>query len=235
MRRLAASFISTLLLVVASLVSASDLTIEITKGMDNPTAIAVVPFAWQGSGAAPEDVSAVIESDLLRSGQFAPVARTDMLGMPSTQQEVFYRDWRALDTEYLLIGKVSPQPLNGLRLDYELFDVLRQTRVFSGFESGPASDARMLAHRVADKIYEHLTGIRGAFATRLLYVSVTRGQDGAKDTYRLTMSDSDGARPIVLLESREPLMTPTWAPDAVQIAYVSFETGRPAIFRQDIA
>ncbi|MEM6581907.1 MAG: Tol-Pal system beta propeller repeat protein TolB [Pseudomonadota bacterium] len=235
MRRVAATFISTLLLVLASLVSASDLTIEITKGMDNPTAIAVVPFAWQGSGAAPEDVSAVIESDLLRSGQFAPVARTDMLGMPSTQQEVFYRDWRALDTEYLLIGKVSPQPLNGLRLDYELFDVLRQTRVFSGFESGPASDARMLAHRVADKIYEHLTGIRGAFATRLLYVSVTRGQDGAKDTYRLTMSDSDGARPIVLLESREPLMTPTWAPDAVQIAYVSFETGRPAIFRQDIA
>ena len=213
----------------------ADLTIEITKGMDNPTAIAVVPFAWQGAGAAPEDVAQVIESDMLRSGQFAPLARADMLGMPSTQEEVFYRDWRALDTEYLLIGKASAQPNNGRRLDYELYDVLRQTRVFSGFESGPASDARMLAHRVADKIYGQLTGVRGAFATRLLYVSVARGGAGSKDYYRLTMSDSDGARPIVLLESREPLLAPTWAPDARQVAYVSFETGRPAIFRQDLA
>ena len=77
--------------------------------------------------------------------------------------------------------------------------------------------------------------MRGAFATRLLYISVTRGGPGNKDFYRLTMSDSDGARPIVLLESREPLLAPTWSPDVKQIAYVSFETGRPAIFRQDLA
>jgi TolB protein len=234
MKTLAVAMLSMWLVLVAMSVRA-DLTIEITKGSDNPTAIAVVPFAWQGGGTAPEDVAQVVESDLLRSGQFAPVARTDMLGLPSTQAEVFYRDWRALETEYLLIGKASAAPNNGMRLDYELFDVLRQARVFSGFESGPASDARMLAHRVADKVYGHLTGVRGAFATRLLYVSVTRGGAGAKDYYRLTLSDSDGARPIVLLESREPLLAPAWAPDARQIAYVSFETGRPAIFRQDLA
>ena len=222
-------------LVLVAFAARADLTIEITQGADNPTAIAVVPLAWQGAGVAPEDMALVIESDMVRSGQFAPVARTDMLGFPSTQEEVFYRDWRALETEYLLIGKASPAPDNGLRVDYELFDVLRQARVFSGMESGPASDARMLAHRVADKIYEHLTGVRGAFATRLLYVSVVRGTPGGKDYYRLTMSDSDGARPIVLLESREPLLAPAWAPDAKQIAYVSFETGRPAIFRQDLA
>jgi len=224
-----------IVLVLVAFAARADLTIEITQGADNPTAIAVVPLAWQGAGVAPEDMALVIESDMVRSGQFAPVARTDMLGFPSTQEEVFYRDWRALETEYLLIGKASPAPDNGLRVDYELFDVLRQTRVFSGMESGPASDARMLAHRVADKIYEHLTGVRGAFATRLLYVSVVRGTPGGKDYYRLTMSDSDGARPIVLLESREPLLAPAWAPDAKQIAYVSFETGRPAIFRQDLA
>jgi len=234
MKTLAITFLN-LALLLAAVTARADLTIEITQGSDNPTAIAVVPFAWQGVGIAPEDVALVMESDFVRSGQFAPVARTDMLGFPSTQEEVFYRDWRALETEYLLIGKASPAPNNGLRLDYELFDVVRQTRVFSGMESGPASDGRMLAHRVADKVYEHLTGIRGAFATRLLYVSVTRGVAGSKDYFRLTMSDSDGARPIVLLESREPLLAPAWAPDARQIAYVSFETGRPAIFRQDIA
>ena len=234
MKTVAAVLLNLVLLLVAAGARA-ELTIEITQGADNPTAVAVVPFAWQGPGVAPEDVAAVIESDLVRSGRFAPVARTDMLGMPSTQEEVFYRDWRALDTEYLLIGKASPAPNNGMRLDYELFDVLRQSRVFSGMESGSAGDARMLGHRVADKVYEHLTGVRGAFATRLLYISVTRGGPGNKDFYRLTMSDSDGARPIVLLESREPLLAPTWSPDVKQIAYVSFETGRPAIFRQDLA
>ena len=92
----------------------------------------------------------------------------------------------------------------------------------------------MLGHRVSDAIYEKLTGIRGAFATRLLYVSVTR-VPGGKDYSRLTLADSDGARPIVLLESREPLLAPTWSPDGKQIAYVSFETSRPAIFRQELA
>ncbi|MDH4040942.1 MAG: Tol-Pal system protein TolB, partial [Gammaproteobacteria bacterium] len=121
-------------LVLVAFAARADLTIEITQGADNPTAIAVVPLAWQGAGVAPEDMALVIESDMVRSGQFAPVARTDMLGFPSTQEEVFYRDWRALETEYLLIGKASPAPDNGLRVDYELFDVLRQTRVFSGME-----------------------------------------------------------------------------------------------------
>jgi len=234
MKTLAIALLNLVLVLAAGVVRA-DLTIEITQGADNPTAIAVVPLAWQGQGVAPEDVAQVIESDMLRSGQFAPVARADMLGFPSTQQEVFYKDWRALETEYLLIGKASATPNNGLRVDYELFDVLRQARVFSGMEAGPASDARMLGHRVADKVYEHLTGVRGAFATRILYVSVIRGAAGGKSSYRLVMSDSDGARPVVLLESREPLLAPAWSPDAKQIAYVSFETGRPAIFRQDLA
>tara|TARA_R110000823_G_scaffold119998_2_gene244234 strand:- start:4524 stop:5819 length:1296 start_codon:yes stop_codon:yes gene_type:complete len=210
----------------------AELAIEITQGVDNPTPIAVVPFAWQGAGTAPEDVAAVIDGDLARSGQFSPVSRSDMLGRPSSEAEVFYRDWRAINSDYLLIGRVSSA--GAMRIEYELFDVLRQTKVFSGFEEGPASEARMLAHRVADAVYEKLTGIPGAFATRLLYISVQR-VPGGKDYFRLTLSDSDGARPIVLLESREPVLGPTWSPDGKQIAYVSFETNRPAIYRQVLA
>ena len=86
---------------------------------------------------------------------------------------------------------------------------------------------------MADKIYQQLTGIPGAFATRLLYVSVTR-VPGGRDYARLTLADSDGARPIVLLESREPILAPTWSPDGTQIAYVSFESTRPAIYRQNL-
>jgi TolB protein len=91
----------------------------------------------------------------------------------------------------------------------------------------------MLAHRVSDAVYQKLTGIPGAFATRLLYVSVTRVPNG-KDYFRLTLADSDGARPIVLLESREPVLAPAWSPDGSEIAYVSFETSRPAIYRQNL-
>ena len=92
------------LLSLAGLSARAELVIEITQGIDNPTAIAVVPFAWKSGGTAPEDIAGVVQSDLSRSGQFAPVDRADMLSFPSTQQEVFYRDWRALQSGYLLIG-----------------------------------------------------------------------------------------------------------------------------------
>jgi TolB protein len=232
MKVLPSVLLSVVLAMVASIAQAQ-LTIEISQGMDNPTAIAIAPFAWQGNGAPPEDVAAVVDSDLARSGQFVPIARTDMLSRPTAQADVFYRDWRAIEAEYLLIGRVS-KANNELRIEYDLFDVLRQTIVDSGAETGPASTARMMSHRVADAVYEKLTGVPGAFATRLLYISVTR-VPGGKDYSRLTMSDSDGANPVVLLETSEPLLGPTWSPDAKSIAYVSFETGRPAIYRQELS
>jgi TolB protein len=211
----------------------AQLVIEITQGVDDPTPIAVVPFAWQGVGAAPVDMAQVVHDDLLRSGQFAPVDRADMLGFPSEEKEIFYRDWRAIASEYVLIGRLAGEG-EMLSLRYELYDVLRQQRIAEGSVEGVLGEARMLAHRVSDAVYEKLTGIPGAFATRLVYVSATRNP-GGKDYYRLTLADADGARPIVLLESREPIMSPSWSPDGQQVAYVSFETGRPAVFRQVLA
>lgn len=229
MKRLLIAFVAGLLAVSSA--ANAELVIEITEGVDNPTAIAVVPFAWQGAGSAPEDIAAVVDGDLARSGQFAPVDRADMLSRPSTQADVFYRDWRAIDSKYIVLGRVSVA--DQMRIEFELFDVTRQKRVYKGVVSGPPSEARMLAHQLADAVYEELTGIPGAFATRLVYVSVTR-VPGGKDYSRLTLADSDGARPIVLFESREPVLGPTWSPDGKHIAYSSFESGRPAIYRQEL-
>lgn len=218
---------------LTSLSAAAQLQIEITRGVDNPTPIAVVPFGWLGTGVPPEDIARIIDSDLARSGQFAPVSRRDMLSYPSLGSDLYFRDWRAINSEYVLIGRFEPATPGRLRLEWQLFDATREQQIEAGTVNGPTSEARMLAHKIADQVYEKLTGIPGAFATRLLYVSVTRNPNG-KDFYRLTLADSDGARPIVLLESREPILAPSWSPDGNEVAYVSFETSRPAIYRQNL-
>ncbi|MEE4203454.1 MAG: Tol-Pal system beta propeller repeat protein TolB [Halieaceae bacterium] len=231
--RLPALFYALLALLITAIAAdaRAQLQIEITQGVDNPTPIAVVPFAWVGSGNPPEDVAQIVDSDLARSGQFSPIARSDMLSYPTQASQLYFRDWRAISAEYVLIGQVSG--VAGARIDYQLFDTTRQEAIAEGSVQGPMNELRMLAHRVADGVYEKLTGIPGAFATRLLYVSVTRNPNG-KDFYRLTLADADGARPIVLLEGREPIMAPSWSPDGNEVAYVSFESSRPAIYRQNL-
>lgn len=210
----------------------AQLTIQITKGRDNPVPIAVVPFGTDQVGALPEDVAAIVGADLQRSGQFTPLARGNMLSLPHEGKEVVYRDWRALNQEYVLVGKATPFQ-NGYMFQFELFDVLNQRQLLLDREIGYRDNLREVAHKIADKVYEKLTGIRGAFNTKLLYVSALR-DPGGKYTYRLMLSDSDGMREQVLRTQREPILTPAWAPDAQSIAYASFETTRPAIYLENL-
>lgn len=211
---------------------ATNLTIEINQGVDNPTKVAVVPFLWEGQGLLPEDVTGIIESDLNRTGLFS--FTKDFLATPHQQSEVDYREWKAVGVEYLLVGKVipvaGPQPY---QLKYELFDIYRQKRLYAGTVRGTKSQLRDLAHFVSDKVYHKLTGIEGIFSTKILYVATNK--ISGKRIYQLMMADADGARQVKILSSKEPILSPTWAPDGKEIAYVSFEKGRPGIFRQRLA
>ncbi|ACR11620.1 Tol-Pal system beta propeller repeat protein TolB [Teredinibacter turnerae] len=221
------------LLLLLSLSTRAELMIEITQGMDNPTPIAIVPFS--GSGDLPENIQQIVSSDLLRSGFFRPLAPSDMLSLPSRQQDIFYRDWRILGVEYLVIGQVREAAVGAADdyiVDFQLYDVLGQRNVMQKTITGSVAELRDIAHEISDVLYQTLTGIRGAFSTKILYIEDLRREGAGR--YRLVKADADGAREKVLFTTSEPLLSPTWSNDMTQVAYVSFETGRPAIFRQNL-
>lgn len=206
------------------------LTIEITQGVDNPTPIAIVPFG--GAATLPEDLQGIVAADLMRSGLFRPIPKTDMLALPKNASEVFFRDWRVLGANYLVVGQIQPDG-NRYRLTFELFDVLSERKLFQKQVSGTVEQLRDVAHSVSDSVYEAITGIRGAFSTKIIYVEDLKRPGPGR--YRMMYADADGARERVLFQSSEPLLSPSWSPDMRRIAYVSFETSRPAVFMQDLA
>ena len=205
--------------------------IRVTQGNDKPTVIAVSPIGLNGIRVK-EDIGAIVEADLQRSGLFRATPRRDMLAFPSAAKDVYFRDWRILGTEYLVVGSLQQIEDGRFELEFSLLNVRAQKTEFKHTVRGRVNEVRDLAHLVSDKVFQAITGIPGAFSTRIAYVTATRN-DG-KFTYRLNVSDADGAREKLMLESSQPIMSPSWAPDGKDLAYVSFETGRPAIFRQNL-
>jgi len=218
-----------LLLLMGASPAYAGLTIEITSGMDNPTPIAVVPFA--GNKDLPENLQAIVSADLLRSGLFRPIPKTDMLSLPVKGSEVYFSDWRKLGASFLVIGQIS-KVAEQYQLSFELHDVLSQRKVLQRQVAGTEKQLRDIAHAVSDDVYEAITGIPGVFSTKIIYVQDLRG---GRNRYRLMHADADGARDSLLFASNEPLLSPAWSNDRKKVAYVSFETTRPAIFVQEIA
>ena len=220
------------LFLTVPMVANAQLTIEITQGVSNPVSIAVVPFEWQGFGALPENVTDIINSNLRNSGEFAPINERNMLSTPHSAGEVYYRDWRFLGADYLLVGRIT-NPGDNYQVQFELFDVVREQRMTGSMLGGTQGQLRDIAHQISDIVYEQVTGVRGAFATKILYVTSQQLSE-TRTNYQLNMADADGQRARVLLESVEPIMSPSWSPDGRQIAYVSFESSRPRIYVQDL-
>jgi len=210
------------------------LTIEITRGMEGALPIAVVPFGWSGPGVgAPENISAIISADLARSGRFTPLPDRDLVAHPTDGAQVQFQNWRMVNVDNLVIGQVRETGAGMYAVQYQLFDVFRNKQL-AGF-SFPASrkDLRRVAHHISDLIYEQLTGERGAFNTRIAYITST-GSIKNK-THTLLVADSDGYNPQTILKSDQPLMSPSWSADAKHVAYVSFENKAAQIYEQNVA
>ncbi|SFD15767.1 TolB protein [Pseudomonas citronellolis] len=218
------------LLCVASVAMADEKNILVTSGADRAVPIAVVPFGWQGGNVLPDDMANIIGNDLRNSGYFEPIPRQNMISLPAQASEVIYRDWQALGAQYVLIGNITPAG-GRLQVQYGLFNVATQQQIVTGSVGGSVEQLRDMSHFIADQSFEKLTGIKGAFSTKLLYVTAERF---SADNTRFTLqrADYDGARPVTLLQSREPILSPRFSPDGRRIAYVSFEQKRPRIFMQ---
>lgn len=217
----------------SSLSVRAELVIEVTETNVQSTPIAVVPFRWESGGAQPVDFAGIVSNNLRRSGLFDPMPESNMLSFPFPGQGISFRDWSISRTEYLLIGNVRATP-TGLEAEVELYNVITQQRLMNRRVSGGSNNGRDIAHRVSDLVYETITGIEGVFGTRILYVS-DNGKIGDDAVFSLMMSDQDGEREQLVLESSQPIMSPTWSPDGKSIAYVSFQTGRSAIFIQNLS
>ena len=223
-----------LLLPMAAAAQQQGLEIDIVGGNAAALPIAVVPMPYQGTSARPgTDVAAVVSADLNRSGQFRVLPTIDLVERPTRGSEISYPTWRALRQDFIVVGRVLDAGPGSYRVEYELFDVARQDRLLGLAMTAPGTALRDVAHQVADAIYEKILGVRGAFWTRIAYV--TASGVGRDARYALMVADADGWNPQEVVRSAEPLLSPAWSPDGSKLAYVSFERGNSEIYLQDIA
>jgi len=227
--------IFTLLFLLVSQLAQAKLEIEIIQGNASALPIAIIPMQWRATDPRPQTgVAEVVSSDLYRSGLFDPLDEEDMVDRPVDAESIRYGTWRLLKVDYLVIGQVKDAPGGtGYDIVYQLFDVHTQEALLSQITTVGFGDLRFGAHRVADAIYEKLTGVAGAFSTRIAYISATG--EGMNQNYQLFVADADGFNPQAVVGSPEPLLSPSWAPDGQSLAYVSFEKGNSAIYVQNVA
>ena len=219
---------SSILVLIFCLFSAqlhAALDIEIFGGGSSQTPIAIIPFAAEERLA--QSVTAVVRSDLQRSGLFRMVDSES--SAPHEPNEIIYPDWQMRGVNAMVIGATRLLPNGQVEVRYRLMDVAKQEILISDMETVSVKELRAVAHRIADSIYEKLTGDIGVFSTRIAYVA----KQGKK--YALQIADADGFNARTAIVYTEPIISLAWSPDGTKIAYVSFENKKPVIHVQTLA
>ncbi len=203
----------------------AQLHLEITKAPEAAPKIAIVPFSND------TNIYPVVESDLNRSGKFTSASKNlaATAGMNSPNAEA----WQAAGVPFVVTGTSKTTADGSYEIHYQLYDVEKKQYLLNELLTVPASRSRQAAHMISDAIYQALTGIPGDFSGRIAYV--LRNAATPDQRYTLQIADTDGEQPRTILTSRDPILSPAWTPDAKKLAYVSFETKRPAIYIQDLA
>jgi TolB protein len=205
----------------------AQLTIDFTTSGGRQVPIAIAPMA--GESSQPQAVSEVVAADLSRTGLFKLVNTSGVMPLPTEPSEVNFADWSGRSAEALVIGKIESAGEGRVEVRFRLFDVQKQSQLASFSYVVAPAQLRATAHRIADVIYEKLTGDKGVFSTKITYV-VKRAQ-----RYELQVSDADGFGAQSVLASNEPIMSPAWSPDGSRLAYVSFDQKKPIVVVQNLA
>lgn len=209
---------------VLTSVAQAQLRVEISGVGANQIPVAIAGFADES--IAPYQITAIIKEDLARSGMFRIV---DTGTVMSETAAVDFNDWRGRGAVALVTGSVQRLADGRFDVRYKLHDVTRAAQLSAFALAAPPQSTRLTAHKIADDIYEKLVGVRGAFATRIAYVTKV-GKE-----YRLEVADADGEGTHVALRSNEPIISPAWSPDGTRVAYVSFENKKPVVYVQNLA
>jgi len=224
------------IILILTLMSASvnaALTIQITQGVEGALPIAVVPFDTSRLDAElPTDIAEIVANDLNRSGIFKTMDRQKLPAQPHYSTQVIYPKWRTAGQEYLVVGRIFQKSSGQYDIQFQLLDVLKQKQLVGYSLPIKKRNLRSSAHKISDLIYEKITGTRGAFDTRIAYV---RSQKDKARKYILQVADTDGFNAQTILESDQPLMSPSWSPTGQSLAYVSFENNRPEVYVQHLA
>jgi len=216
--------------VISSLVAASaaaQLSIEITGAGAQRTPIAIVPFT--GEANVGTGLTGIVRADLERSGLFRGLEVPPLSPHPNESSPVSYGEWRSRLADAVVVGSVVQNRDGRFEVRFRVYDVVKQAPLGAIAYVFTKDNARAAAHRIADFVYEKLTGEKGVFSTQIAYV-VKRG-----NTYELQIADADGERAQYLLRSNEPIISPVWSPDGRRIAYVSFESKKPIVYVHSVS
>jgi TolB protein len=204
------------------------LEIEISGGGAQQIPIAILPYAEPVGLSSKDHLHDIVIADLKRSGLFRVLDTRGMANLPTSPSQIKYAEWTALQAQAMTVGKVEPIAGGRYKVSFQLMDVLKQTQLLGMEYQIAPNQLRSTAHKIADAIYEKLTGEVGIFGTRIAYINKVGKR------YTLQVADADGYNPQNVVSSNEPIISPAWSPDGTKIAYVSFEKKKPIVYVQSL-